>query len=196
MAKMKKIARVLDALCRVLFWMNLVFGVLLAALNAALLTFGPELLEVTGIRGEIILGHSVSIQTPSGVLNQMDEVVPWLLGSLGIFLAVGVSCWVLRVIRHILAPMKEGRPFDARISGRFRLLGWLSIGLGLASNLCALLLNRWAAWSLKELDLVSEELNLEFVLDGSFLVFALLLFLFSYIFRYGEELQKLSDETL
>ena len=37
---------------------------------------------------------------------------------------------------------------------------------------------------------------MEHVLDGSFLVIALLLFLFSYIFRYGEELQKLSDETL
>ena len=32
--------------------------------------------------------------------------------------------------------------------------------------------------------------------DPSFLIYALVLFLMSFIFQYGSELQKLSDETL
>ena len=32
--------------------------------------------------------------------------------------------------------------------------------------------------------------------DLSFLIYALVLFLMSFIFKYGSELQKLSDETL
>lgn len=35
-----------------------------------------------------------------------------------------------------------------------------------------------------------------YALDGTFILVAALLFLFSFVFQYGEELQRLSDETL
>ena len=92
--------------------------------------------------------------------------------------------------------MREGRPFDAGVSGRLRLLGWVSIAWGVVINLYNLLLCGWIGRVLQSLDVGAGTLEMEHVLDGSFLVIALLLFLFSYIFRYGEELQKLSDETL
>ena len=40
------------------------------------------------------------------------------------------------------------------------------------------------------------QINFGIRLHLSFLVFAALIYLLSYIFRYGQELQQLSDETL
>lgn len=196
MEKMKKIARGLDVFCRVIFWFVLVFGVLLVVLDIALLVLGPDLLALSNIDGKLTLGRNVSIQLSAGALEQINGVNFWILGTLSYLLAAGVVCWVLRVIRRILTPMREGRPFDAGVSGRLRLLGWVSIAWGVVINLYNLLLCGWIGRVLQGLDVGTGTLEMEHVLDGSFLVIALLLFLFSYIFRYGKELQKLSDETL
>ena len=40
------------------------------------------------------------------------------------------------------------------------------------------------------------QINFDIRLHLSFLIFAALIYLLSYIFRYGQELQQLSDETL
>lgn len=113
---------------------------------------------------------------------------------------LGYGWLVLRVIRQILAPMKDGLPFDGSISAKMKALCWLTIGGGVCSQLAGMAAGilMYKAYDFSTLFLNEHithvNMNLEF--DLGFVVLALIWYLLSCIFRYGEELQKQSDETL
>ncbi len=103
-------------------------------------------------------------------------------------------------IREILQPMAEEKPFDSIVSTNLKKLSRLSITLGILFNIITLSEQIIAvfAYDLPGL-LVSEKITQVsgmFNLDLTFLVYWAILLLLSYVFRYGEELQQLSDETL
>lgn len=103
-------------------------------------------------------------------------------------------------INGILSPISEGQPFHATISNNLKKLAILSIVLGVAVNLLTVteMLFATFAYDLTDL-LISEKIThvaINYTIDISFLIVSGILFLLSYVFRYGNELQQLSDETL
>lgn len=103
-------------------------------------------------------------------------------------------------IREILLPMKEGKPFDTIVSTNLKKLAKLSIVIGILYNIIILSEQVMSVfvYDLPGL-LISEKITHVggmFNADPSFLVYWAILLLLSYVFRYGEELQQLSDETL
>ena len=103
-------------------------------------------------------------------------------------------------IREILTPMKEEKPFDSIVSTNLKKLARLSINLGILGNLIILSeqIMTVFVYELPSL-LISDKITHVggmFNVDLTFLVYWAILLLLSYIFRYGEELQQLSDETL
>ena len=103
-------------------------------------------------------------------------------------------------IREILLPMKEGKPFDAIVSTNLKKLAKLSIVIGILYNIIILseLILTVFVYDLPGL-LISEKISHVggmFQVDLAFIVYWAILLLLSYVFRYGEELQQLSDETL
>ena len=103
-------------------------------------------------------------------------------------------------IREILLPMKEEKPFDSIVSTNLKKLAKLSITLGILYNIIILseqILTVFV-YGLPGL-LISEKIihvDGMFKIDLAFLIYWAILLLLSYVFRYGEELQQLSDETL
>ena len=103
-------------------------------------------------------------------------------------------------IREILHPMTEGKPFDSIISTNLKKLARLSIELGVLYNILLLIeqIMTVFVYDIPGL-LISEKITHVggmFTLDLTFLIYWAILMLLSYVFRYGEELQQLSDETL
>ena len=103
-------------------------------------------------------------------------------------------------IRQILLPMKEEKPFDAVVSTNLKKLARLSITFGILYNIIILSeqLMTVFVYNLPQL-LISEKIvhvDGMFQVDLTFIVYWAILLLLSYVFRYGEELQQLSDETL
>ena len=103
-------------------------------------------------------------------------------------------------IREILNPMKEEKPFDTIVSTNLKKLAKLSINLGILGNIIILSeqIMTVFVYDLPGL-LVSEKITHVggmFNVDLTFVVYWAILLLLSYVFRYGEELQQLSDETL
>ena len=103
-------------------------------------------------------------------------------------------------IREILNPMKEEKPFDSIVSTNLKKLAKLSINLGILGNLIMLSdqIMTVFVYDLPGL-LISEKITHVggmFHIDLTFLICWAVLLLLSYVFRYGEELQQLSDETL
>jgi len=103
-------------------------------------------------------------------------------------------------IREILHPMKEEKPFDAIVSTNLKKLAKLSINLGIFYNIIILSeqIMTVFVYDLPGL-LISEKIahvGGMFTVDLTFVIYWAILTLLSYVFRYGEELQQLSDETL
>ena len=103
-------------------------------------------------------------------------------------------------IREILHPMTEEKPFDAVVGTNLKKLAKLSINLGILYNIIILSeqIMTVFVYDLPGL-LISEKIvhiGGMFTLDLTFVIYWAILMLLSYVFRYGEELQQLSDETL
>ena len=122
-------------------------------------------------------------------------------------ITLAVSCRLLYdgrrgvgYIREILNPMKEEKPFDSIVSTNLKKLAKLSINLGIFYNIIILSEQVLAVfvYDLPGL-LLSEKITHVggmFNIDLTFLIYWAILLLLSYVFRYGEQLQQLSDETL
>ena len=102
-------------------------------------------------------------------------------------------------IREILKPMTEEKPFDSIVSTNLKKLAKLSITIGILWNVIMLTEQIGVfLYGLPQL-LLSEKIThvgSMFQIDLSFLIYWAILMLLSYVFRYGQELQQLSDETL
>ena len=134
-----------------------------------------------------ITGNSVSwTLNYSASYIALSAPVGWL-----VFLATeAVALYGLHIFRRILQPMKQGLPFASSVSGDMRRLGWFVLIAGGA-------LSVFGMFDRQIITTPSDVIALERQpVDLTFLVVSAIVFLFSYIFRYGEELQRLSDETL
>ncbi len=103
-------------------------------------------------------------------------------------------------IREILRPMTEEKPFDSIVSTNLKKLAKLSINLGILINIIKLFEQIMVVFVYDFPGLlISEKITHVggmFSVDLTFLIYWAILLLLSYVFRYGEHLQQLSDETL
>lgn len=103
-------------------------------------------------------------------------------------------------VRDILKPMISGEPFHRSVSESLKKLARCSLILWAVLNLANIAVTGMYAFGFDLPGLLISEkithISIESTFDLSFLLVAAVLYLLSYIFRYGEQLQKLSDETL
>lgn len=129
----------------------------------------------------------------SVLLQTAAEIILVLIG-------VVFAHFCCRCVREILKPMTQGEPFHSTVSTNLKKLAKYSLILGLVANFIQILdaVLTVVCYDLTSV-LLSEKIthitfNIPF--DAEFLVVSAVLLLASYIFRYGEQLQQLSDETL
>ncbi|MBR5642406.1 MAG: hypothetical protein IKW92_09790 [Firmicutes bacterium] len=196
MEQMKRTARGLDVVFKILAILAIVGIAILAVINIAGFAVGyDKLYEPKAV--------SFSISTQGYHIDAKDLGTPQQIGSFILMLSLSAAVslaavWYgIRIIRHILAPMKEGQPFREGVGRDFRKLGWFVIAYGIVYNIFDLFIKNLLAFRL--LPIAGDgpvTVGIEHRLDLTFLIIAFILFLCSYIFRYGEELQQLSDETV
>jgi len=111
-----------------------------------------------------------------------------------------VTAYTCGLYRGILALVKEGRPFDKGVVTNLRKVAWAILAGGTAATLLGLvgrvILTR--AYPMEQIFASEAVTKLEYVftMDFSFVATACIVFLLSYIFDYGQVLQRQSDETL
>ncbi len=199
MEKLMKISRVLDTVVRVLTGIFFGLGCASTLLMAAALCLPAS-------RYESLVGKWLNLEFGSITLtlkeplsapeNLKPSICVLLLTALA---ALFFMAWVGREIHRLLLPMKEGRPFDCSVPATLNRLGWMTIiesavffllrgiSLFLAAHLYAL-----SGFFGDNVN--GYTINLQY--DLGWLLMAGMLFLLAHIFKYGEELQRLSDETL
>lgn len=201
MEKLKKTAKGLDTFFKIAYRLGIaamVLGSLIILFVWWLYLGDPDILDL--LRFDLDFGN-ISFRLADSVVPAREYVFWYfLLGTLIGGAQLPVFCMVFHTIRGILKPMKEGKPFDENIADYLKRLGWLTIANGVLAELGELVVtgNLLPGYDLGALFLSDQitQVTTSHSFDATFLVYAVVLFLLSYVFRYGTELQQLSDETL
>lgn len=149
-----------------------------------------------------------SLEFGSLSIEIAKDAVPgewYVLAMLSVSFMIGVVCLAISLrcctcVREILGPMTQGEPFHSTVSVNLKKLARNSLLLCVIIN-CTKLATTLLfvrGYDLANLLLSDKITHVSFRsdLDLTFLAAAAVLYLLSYIFRYGEQLQRLSDETL
>ena len=122
----------------------------------------------------------------------------WITLSLDAVYVAGIW-YILKVFRRIMLPMMEGNPFSVTVSKDIRRTGWAVVVMGVIANLVTMLevMAEWYMWGQKAAEgMFVRSVTVNYTFDAGFLVVFAILMLVAWIFEYGAELQKQSDETL
>jgi len=106
----------------------------------------------------------------------------------------------LHHLRLLLAPVKEGRPFEKEVSKQMRSIAWLILIIGAIVQISGIVSRIFLthAFPIEAFFASPAVTKIEYVYTMDFgfvLMFCLVMFL-SRIFEYGQQLQQESDETL
>lgn len=201
MNKLQKTARGLDTFFRIIYRISLV-AIVISSISIVIMWLlylqDPDILEL--LRTDLNFGM-ISFRLADSVQPAGNySFLYLLLGSIAGIAEIVVFCMIFRTIRSILSPLKEGRPFHEDIVPDLKKLGWLTIASGIVSNAGKLVIsgNLLSGYDLGELFLSDKitRVSTSYSFDLTFVIYAVILFLLSYVFQYGGELQQLSDETL
>lgn len=197
MEKLKNSARNLDMLFRILFWVLVVGASLVAVIIVVAMLMGSDSVLYQAFATNVDLGN-LQITPISEYCPQTNAP---LICRLIMLIAAAVSVgWGIMLLRRILKPMTDARPFDGSISKNIRNLGLLTLisgfVLSVVKTVCTMI--DFGAFHIEELFNVERisQVVVKNHIDLTFVPVAAILILLSLVFRYGEELQQLSDETL
>ena len=113
---------------------------------------------------------------------------------------IAVVWYGLKIAKDILRPMRDGNPFTVSVSKKIRSLARLELIGGILTIALQSITSYQMASDLDVLALfrecVVDHIRITSSFDVNFIFIAFILYLLSYVFKYGEELQQLSDETL
>lgn len=190
-AVLDKITKILGGIARVCGFVCLVFVVLVLILGEKMFAPGTNVLELGFV--EFQLSADFQVITPA---VKSFTVISLVIAAVSCF----IFYFIMKYLRAVLSSVKDGRPFERAVCDSFRKLGILTLAGGLVSELFQwgqqLLLLR--AYPMDEIfaspAITGMEIN--FIMDPSFILISLVFFLLSWVFSYGSELQRQSDETL
>ena len=201
MEKLVKTARTIDVFLKIAEVMVIVGALLLMVFDMLFLVFSAlGTLEISD--GAVIgatFGKTRLILATGAEGDVYEFVKAYTVMCVGAVVMLAVGYAGIRLFRKILAPMKEGAPFAEGISRDVKRFGIFTLVAGLAGGavqfaLAAVVNAIFGA--LAESGALIGETSDYLTVDGNFVLVAVVAFLLSYVFKYGEELQRQSDETL
>ena len=202
MNKLMNISKKLDGFFKVMQKLALI-GILAAVLVVAVLTIAYA------VNPSVVIGQDFTrVDIGAITIELAQEMAPdnaavlryaWVVVALGAAAAAFVYD-AFGLVRKILKPMTEGRPFDGSVGRNIKKMGYISLALGVVQNVGAML---ETAAAVKAFELTAlpgsgavRSITANYTFDLNFLILFFVLILMAHIFEYGAQLQQLSDETL
>lgn len=173
-------------------------GLVLIVLGAGLIFFVPKGQAVT--MSKITVGTLTMELYDNAMPAQSFQIQTTLIGMAAAAIICLMVFFGLRIVKDILSPMKEGRPFEHSVSLDIRKLGLLVLFGGIVGQGAMFATNFMWIHNLDLMTFFNREVVKSITINNSFslsfVFITLLLFLLSYVFEYGWQLQQESDETL
>ena len=197
--KMKKTAGILYTITNIIRIL-VIIAFVVVAVAAGVIFFIPGTVIPEGIITTSVSLGDVTVHLAEGAaVGTMDKSrFSIILAFAAVILLL--TLYGLRMVKQILKPMKEGRPFDESIADSLRRLGPVVLASGIVSCVLAYLSQAAMLGVIDYKELFNPALvtgvDIRSSFSFDFIIVALALYLMSYVFRYGSELQRESDETL
>lgn len=198
MQKLSRTAKRLDIVLRILFWLLIVcaVGSTVAALAPLVLHLPAPFGKGISLDLDFIKFHLAKPDQAAAMAQQKATLAAMVLMIAG----TGIAAYSIKLIRNILNPMIHEQPFQESVCINLKNLGWVSLIGGVVINGLEILSQILIVQGFNLTEMFSSEIitkvTFNYSFDLTFLLVAAGLFLLSFIFRYGTELQQLSDETL
>ena len=194
MEKLTKTARILDVFAKILFIFCIVSICMIIAANIFMVVAINLPIEDMPKALSLVFDFDDNdfavIENGQLLVTKQQLAIYILTFSLTLAISVVILMIGAKLFRRILVPMKEGRPFEEGISAVIKKFGHFVLAATVIRAFIGFLFDT----VLIAISAEPEPLPITVSLDGSFA--AILIYLISYIFHYGEELQKQADETL
>lgn len=185
------VAKVAGGIARVCAIICIVFAVLVVVFGERMFVEGSLTLDLDFVKVHL----AEECQTVTGMIK-LYACVGLIAGSVLLYMMYYISS----LLRRVFAPMKEGRPFDSAAPANIRRIAWAALISGGIVQLLGIV-ERVIITKAYPMDAVFasdavEKLEYVFTVDFGFVAVFCVLMLLSYIFTYGQALQRESDETL
>lgn len=202
MQTLQKSTRIIDTLLKIAFWWLVLLTLYYAYYYTRFLVFltSHAFGEGSGTLAGFTVGFLEIHYTHGMPYTRNAAIAANIFGMITVAALNGLYCAAIRILRQILQPITLGKPFAGSIWKDLKKLGWIGLALCAADNAADLgivFLYEYA-YPIREL-LESgniQSVHFRYHFEPAFALVALVLFLLSSIFRYGTQLQQLSDETL
>mgnify|MGYP004533583965 CR=1 FL=1 len=193
--KSKDLLKKMCFILKIVRWVCLISVVLLIGLSL-FYTFNKDVYNT--LFGSIRIDFLQLIFKDDTALHK-DSMSMWLPL---IFLITAILVFIvyksIQTIESICTITMDHTPFDVRVANHIKNLAKYTLGIVFnILEVCRVMyfkqiINFDLLFNPKYVTQIKFDIRIEL----SFLIFAALIYLLSYIFRYGQELQQLSDETL
>lgn len=198
MKKMSNIAKNLNILAKTGRIICLIFGGLLAVAAVVLAFVDSSVfskLSTTITLGNIGFELAPEYQPESVYLKIRFIMALAVVAIWVIFIAVA-----MKYAGKVLTPFAEQKPFDEAVPANLKKLGFFSLVFGVVYPLAQMGAQAYLlyVYDFRSIFIGDSILSIEadFDFDLTYIIIAGVLFMLSYIFKYGAELQNQSDETL
>lgn len=200
MEKLMKTSKTLDNILRIAYKLMQVAGIiLLVSIGICIVAQFVDKLPMAELTSVSVSDVELTFKEPM-LIDSSKAVIEMVVTLVVALLVIGITCYMIKLLRKVLAPMIVGQPFDGTVSKNIKKLGIAVIVNGLAIDIAESVMSSMAfyMYDIAELVLsdniskimVNSEVSLDSVLVG------VLVIMLSHVFRYGEQLQQQADETL
>ena len=200
MEKLMKTSKTVDNILMIAYKLMQVAGIiLLVSIGICIIAQFVDKLPMAELTSVSVSDVELTFKEPM-LIDSSKAVIEMVVTLVVALLVIGITCYMIQLLRKVLAPMIVGQPFDGTVSKNIKKLGIAVIVNGLAIDIAESVMSSMAfyMYDIAELILsdniskimVNSELSLDSVLVG------VLVIMLSHVFRYGEQLQQQADETL
>lgn len=196
--RMKKSAGAFDTVAKIVGGIFGVFGVICVIFAILVVVFGNQMFAEGSLTLDLDF-VKVHLSDEYQAVTGMVKLYALTGLAVGAVICLMVS-YICRLIRRILAQMKAGRPFDSDVPAVIRktafaalICGGTAQALGMVERF--IITKAYPMDAVFAADAVSK-LEYAVTMDFGFVAVFCGLMLLSYIFAYGQALQRESDETL
>lgn len=200
MKDLKKSARTLNWILNACFWLLILRGLFAAGFHVSVLyRLFTDPAALSGKMGLTI--DWLTLDAAKGFGIDLNAAVSMKLVQLvSAVLITVISCQCIRDLKHILLPIELGQPFRQGIAVHIQKLAWHCFYLGWMENIAMLfsvilIENHYGLHELLTTGPITNVLIHPEFRPAWFFVTAVLVIL-AMVFRQGEQLQTLADETL
>ena len=199
MEKLMKTSKTVDTNLKVVYKILQVAGIIIfvgVGICLAAGALGKLPAELTGVSYGNVEMKFVEPQIVDNTFMVIEMGITLVMA----LIAIAVTCYLIKVLRKVLAPMIIGQPFDGTVSTNIKKLGITIIAGGLIIDLINVIGSNLAFYMYDITKLIFSENISKVTVNGEIgmgnVLVGVLVIMLSHIFRYGEELQQQADETL